>query len=80
MFHNICNRIFCKFTFKESSKSIEDIKKYIDKGMRAKMIADGIEDEGGVSLLSFSMDKYTKFSLVFFVTIFIFSFNNLTNC
>ncbi|MFO7886790.1 MAG: sodium/solute symporter [Eubacteriales bacterium] len=54
--------------FAENSKPVEDIKKFTAQGMRAKMIAEGVErDEDGVSLLPFSMDKYSIFLLGFFV-------------
>jgi len=54
--------------FAENSKPIEDIKRFTAQGMRAQMISEGVErDEDGVSLLPFSMDKYSKFLLGFFV-------------
>ncbi|MTI65105.1 MAG: sodium/solute symporter [Firmicutes bacterium] len=58
--------------FTDSSKPIKDIKKFTAQGMRAEMIAEGVEDENGVSLLPFSMDKYAKFLLIFFLAQYLF--------
>lgn len=59
---------FLSSVFAGNSKPIEDIKQYTAQGMRAKMISEGVDrDEDGVSLLPFSMDKYSKFLLGFFI-------------
>lgn len=58
--------------FSGSSKSEEEIKEFTASGMREKILAEGKTEEDGVSLLPYTMDKYAKFLLVFFVVQYIF--------
>lgn len=54
--------------FAGNSKDIEEIKEFTAVGMREKIISDGLpQEEDGVSVLPFQMDKYAIIALVFFV-------------
>lgn len=54
------------------TKKAEDVKQYTAQGMRAKLIAEGNTEEDGVSILPFTMDKYAKIALVFFLSQYVF--------
>lgn len=57
--------------FASSSKPTEKIKEYTAKGMREKMIKEGLLEEAGASILPFQMDKYAVIILVFFFSQYI---------
>jgi Na+/proline symporter len=55
-----------------ATKKEEDIVQYTAQGMRAKLIAEGRTEEDGVSILPFTMDKYAKIALIFFLSQYVF--------
>lgn len=55
-----------------ATKQEEDIVQYTAQGMRAKLIAEGRTEEDGVSILPFTMDKYAKIALIFFLSQYVF--------
>ena len=58
--------------FKDNSKDIEEIREFTAIGMRKKIISDGLpQEEDGVSILPFQMDKYAIAALVFFFSQYI---------
>ncbi len=54
------------------SKSVEETEQYTAKGIRAKMIAENIKTEGNVSVLPFSIDKFSIGILGVFAAQYIF--------
>ncbi|GAA0178781.1 sodium:solute symporter [Clostridium sediminicola] len=56
----------------KGNKADEEVKKYTAMGVRKEMIAQGLKEDDGVSILPFTMDKYAIFTLVFFVVQYIF--------
>lgn len=57
----------------KSTKKAEDYKEFTAKGMREKMMSNGMPTkEDGVSLLPFSLDKYAIAALIFFFAQYIF--------